>query len=116
VVQVRGQFTAARQSSTGQVSTFALVGEAGGTPLNCVVFPESYAEMSNVFGGEFGEPLVGRRVLVKGRVGLYRGEPQIVIRSATQCVVVGQAEARSSASIDAPARTPAPPPAVGAYR
>lgn len=90
LIQVTGQVLDARRSASGKVSEWILGSEGSPGGLHCVVFQESFDDMAAAFGGEFGEALVGKRVLVKGHLGRYRGEPQLVIATPAQIVVILQ--------------------------
>ena len=44
--------------------------------------------MEERFGGDAGSALFGKTIRVTGKVTVHRGEPQIVVRSPDQIVIV----------------------------
>ena len=48
--------------------------------------------MAEAFGGDHGEALAGRRVVLKGQLTQYQGRPQIIISSPQQLFVLANTQ------------------------
>ena len=72
-----------------------------------VVHREDVAEIERALGGALRDLLTGKEIVLKGRVTLYEGKPQIEVRSASQIEVEGEMTAPPSSDLPSITNTPA---------
>ena len=52
-----------------------------------VVFDDEFAEMQEAFGGPAGQDLEGQAIVAKGKLSIFKGNPQLIIDTARQIEV-----------------------------
>lgn len=81
---IQGQATRAELSRSGKTFRVQFNGQHGAGPVTVVYRPELYEAMGEKFGGENGEGLLDKQVLVKGTLSKSFGNPRILVTDPQQ--------------------------------
>lgn len=88
---VQGVVTSAELSSSGKVFRIHLDHLNGRNVFVAVAFPATYDALARAFGGEHGEGLLNKKVIITGRIIKYdqygHNDPEIIIDNPAQIIV-----------------------------
>jgi serine/threonine protein kinase len=87
LIGVFGEVAGAGLTSTGRSYRIRFKSSVGVSAFYAVAFPRLYTALENTFGQD-GSRLAGQYITVRGRIGAYRGEPQIILDSVDQIIVI----------------------------
>jgi DNA/RNA endonuclease YhcR with UshA esterase domain len=105
-VRVKGKVARVSTTSSGSITFINFEGiEMGG--FSGVVHREDVAEIGRALGGSPRDVLTGKEIVLKGRVTLYDGKPQIEVRNASQIEVEGKVAAPPTSDLPSITNTPA---------
>ena len=105
-VRVKGKVARVLTTSSGSITFINFEGiEMGG--FSGVVHREEVAEIGRALGSALCDVLTGKEIVLKGRVTLYEGKPQIEVRSASQIEVEGKVTAPPASDLPSITNTPA---------
>lgn len=92
---VQGTVSEAAWSRTGKVMNIRFEG-TGESGFVAVIFERSRDAFNKAFDGDVTKALPGAKVTVKGKVGTFRGSPQIILSRPDQLTIVEKAPAEAA--------------------